>query len=137
VPPSAIPHVYEAVGVFHAVLTVVGPNGSSDHATAVVTPVGAQPAQVTLGPPTNITRTSVTFVGQVTQANYWYFQFGTTTDYGHQTQTQTMDPTASARTVQASTTRLLTRATTYHYRLVIVNRTGTFTSPDAVVVTSP
>jgi phospholipase C len=135
-PPADIPHVYAAVGVFHAVLTVTGGNGLTNHATAIITPVGAHTPQIVPIAPSAITKNRVTFSAKVNQVNYWYFQYGLTTAYGSRTQAATLNPNANLVTVSAMTTRTLKKATTYHYQLVVVNRTGTFTSPDATFTTA-
>ena len=77
--------------------------------------VGAAVAAPTTGPATNVTNTTATLTGTVTEAAEVYFQYGTTTSYGLTTPRQDVD----AGPVQAPVTNL-TSETTYHYRLVAV-----------------
>ena len=77
--------------------------------------VGAAVAAPTTGPATNITNTTATLTGTVTDDAEVYFQYGTTTAYGLTTPRQNVE----AGPVQAPVTNL-TAETTYHYRLVAV-----------------
>src|SRR5687768_13620968 len=77
--------------------------------------VGAAVAAPTTGPATNITNTTATLTGTVTEDAEVYFQYGTTTAYGLTTPRQRVE----AGPVQAPVTNL-TAETTYHYRLVAV-----------------
>ncbi len=105
------------------------------------TALAAAPTATT-APATNLTATSATLNGDVVPSQSdttYYFQYGTTTDYGTQTPTQGPvqgNPTKS-KSVSADVTGLQPQ-TTYNYRLVATNSAGTtpganvtFTTPAA------
>ena len=84
------------------------------------------PAAVT-GSVTAVTTTSARLRGAVTangQATSWYFEYGTTTRYGARTAARSAGSGARPVNVSSSPTGLR-RSTTYHYRLVAVNASGT------------
>jgi hypothetical protein len=94
--------------------------------TEPVTPtVTVAPAAPRVRPSTTgvSTATGATFVGVVSAAptsnattTSYYFKFGTTTAYGHQTPLTRVPPSAQGTTVEASVSGLSAH-TTYHYRL--------------------
>ncbi len=87
---------------------------------------------------TNVTASGATLNGTINpngQATTYYFQVGTTTTYG----LQTTPGTAGSGTANVATTSSLTglgSASTYHYRLVAVNVTGTTYGNDTTLATT-
>ena len=84
------------------------------------------------GSASSISLTSARLNGAVTpngQATTWYFEYGTSTSYGSRTAGQERRLGHDAVNVSSSLTRLRT-ATTYHYRLVATNASGTSVGAD-------
>ncbi len=82
---------------------------------------------VVTGSASSIAPTSARLNGTVTangQATSWYFEYGTSTSYGSKTAVKSAGSGTSAVKVSVSLTRLRT-TTTYHYRLVATNASGT------------
>jgi hypothetical protein len=93
---------------------------------APVAMAAAEPA-VSTGNATSISTTSATLNGTVNpegQSTTYYFEYGTTTSYGSQTATASAG--AGSVDVKVTTTiESLVPDTTYHYRLVASNASGT------------
>ena len=93
---------------------------------------------VVTGPVTASGSTSATVGGTVNpngQATTWLVQYGKTTSYG--SQTGTLNAGAGTTSTNVSTViNGLSPGTTYHYRLVGTNATGTTQGADAVLTTS-
>jgi virginiamycin B lyase len=68
------------------------------------------------------------------QATSYRFEYGTTAGYGQQTGSASAGSGASATIVSAPVSGLAP-ATTYHYRVVATNATGTTDGPDSTVTT--
>ncbi|MGZ5341412.1 MAG: fibronectin type III domain-containing protein [Solirubrobacterales bacterium] len=91
------------------------------------------------GAATSITQSSATVGGTVNpsgEATTYHFEFGTTTAYG----SQTADTNAGSGTSdQAAAANLsgLSAGTTYHYRVVATNPSGTTAGDDAEFTTAP
>ena len=86
----------------------------------------------------SIAPTSARLNGTVTangQATNWYFEYGTSTSYGSKTAAKSAGSGTSSVKVSASLTRLKT-TTTYHYRLVATNGSGTTFGADRTFSTS-
>jgi len=66
----------------------------------------------------------------------WYFEYGTTTNYGSKTPNESVGSSTSMLNVSAPLTGLAA-GTTYHFRLVATSSAGTSRSSDATFVTSP
>ncbi len=102
---------------------------------AAVTPL---PPNVTTKAASSITSTSAKLNGTInpaSQSTTWYFEFGTTTSYG--TKTASKDAGSGSRNVDVSMTISgLAAATTYHYRLVASNGTGTTLGADQSFTTN-
>jgi len=82
---------------------------------------------VVTGSASSIAPTAAKLNGTVTangQATSWYFEYGTSTSYGSKTANKSAGSGTSAVKVSVSLTRLRT-TTTYHYRLVATNASGT------------
>ena len=90
------------------------------------------------GAASSIALTSAKLNGTVTpngQATSWYFEYGTSTSYGTKTAAKSAGSGTSAVKVAASLTGLR-RTTTYHYRLVATNASGTTVGGDRSFSTS-
>jgi hypothetical protein len=89
--------------------------------------------QVSTGAVTAVTTTSATLTGSVNpegQATTYYFQYGPTAAYGSQTPVQSAGSGATSVAATA-TVGSLTPNSSYHYRLVAINATGTGYGSDA------
>jgi phosphodiesterase/alkaline phosphatase D-like protein len=96
------------------------------------------PPSVVTGPVTASAQTSATVTGTVNPnglATTWFFQYGTSTGYGSQTGSSNAGSGTTSTSVSASLSGL-SPGTTYHYRLVAVNSSGTTQGADAVLTTS-
>ncbi|MBK7029757.1 MAG: fibronectin type III domain-containing protein [Bacteroidales bacterium] len=96
---------------------------------------GNAPAVTTLAA-TAVNSTSATLNGTVNPsglATTYYFQYGTTTSYGSVTSTISAGSGASAVTVSANISGLIT-GQTYHFRLVATNTDGTSNGSDLTFV---
>jgi hypothetical protein len=92
------------------------------------------------GRATSVTTTTATLNGSVNPNNLatiWHFQYGTTRSYGAQTPNQ--GPTAAEKRniAVAAPVAGLAPGTTYHYRLVAVNSSGTKLGGDHTFTTAP
>jgi phosphodiesterase/alkaline phosphatase D-like protein len=108
--------------------------GSDETLTTVKTPV---PAAVTAAP-SNVATTSVTLNGSVNPAGVatnYFFQYGTTSGYGHTTATHSAGAGTAAVSVNAALSGLKA-GTTYHYRVVAVSAGGTVDGHDASFATA-
>lgn len=93
---------------------------------------------VTTGGPTDVTEQSATLRGTVNprgQQTTYSFQYGTSTAYGQQTPPQGAGDGNGNRSVSAGIVGLAAD-TTYHYRLVAANASGTVIGKDRTVKTS-
>jgi len=93
---------------------------------------------VVTGSATSVTPTSATLNGAVNpngQATTWYFEYGTSAGYGSKTPAKSAGAGASSVSVPSSVTGLKA-ATTYHYRLVATNASGTSFGGDQTLSTS-
>jgi hypothetical protein len=68
-------------------------------------------------------------------ATTWYFEYGTSTSYGTRTASVSAGSGTATTAVSASPTGL-TPATTYHYRVVAANSSGTTRGADGIFTTS-
>jgi hypothetical protein len=98
--------------------------------------IGAVPAVVT-NPASAISNTSARLNGSVDpngEATTWYFEFGTTTSYGTKT-ANTGGGAGNNPTNHSVTISGLATATTYHYRIVATNASGTTLGADRTFTT--
>lgn len=106
---------------------------------ATVLAVAAVAPVVVTGPATSVTRNSATLTGTVdpqgAETSY-FFQYGTTTDYGLNTAPQSAGDGDEPRAVEAALTGL-TGNTTYHYRLVAGEGADRVTGADRTFTTAP
>ena len=106
---------------------------------ALAAPAAAALPAVTTSPATGVGATSATLTGKVNPNNLattYFFQYGRTRTYGSQTPTQ--GPTAAVKqniNVSAAVAGLAP-GTTYHYRLVAVNSSGTRRGGDRTFTTT-
>jgi hypothetical protein len=101
--------------------------------------IAAPPPTASVGPPTNVGRTSARLNGAITANGLsasFYFEFGTTTTYGQDSGTGQAPATALDEPVWVDFSGL-TPATVYHYRVVITTPSGTANSPDETFYTEP
>jgi hypothetical protein len=91
----------------------------------------------TTGAASSVTATTATLNGTVDpnkeSTTYW-FEYGTTTAYGAQTAPADAGPSNAAKAVSADISGLAP-STTYHFRLVARNASGTATGADATFTT--
>jgi hypothetical protein len=122
--------------LYHYRLVATSDAGRSRGADRTFSTAGA-PTAVT-GSASSVTTRSVRLNGAVTpngQATSWYFEYGTTTGYGSRTATRNAGAGTRAVNVSFSPTGLRT-ATTYHYRLVAANASGTSLGADRIFGTA-
>jgi hypothetical protein len=97
------------------------------------------PAPVVLtAAPTNVSTTSATANATVNPsgvATNYYFQYGTTSGYGHDTATHAAGSGATATAFSAALSAL-SPGTTYHYRVVAVSAGGTVDGHDVTFATA-
>jgi hypothetical protein len=94
------------------------------------------PPVVTTTPATNVTSSSTTLNGSLDPHGLTtsvYFQYGTTTSYGHNTPMQSQTGN-TYRNVAASISSLTTH-TTYHFRIAATNNAGTRYGSDRIFTT--
>lgn len=118
--------------VYHYRVIATNPSGTSVGADKTFTTTGIAPPQAPQPSATTgsaaVTGTSATVNGSVNPnglATAYYFEFGTTADYGQQTPPQAAGAGTGAVSVSASLSGL-TANTTYHYRLVAVGPGSAF-----------
>ena len=122
--------------LYHYRLVATSDAGTSRGADQTFSTITA-PAAVT-GAASSIGLTSAKLNGTVTpngQATSWYFEYGTSTSYGTKTSAKSAGSGTSAVKVAASLTGLR-RTTTYHYRLVASNASGTTVGGDRTFSTA-
>jgi phosphodiesterase/alkaline phosphatase D-like protein len=98
---------------------------------------GAAAPTVKTGAASGVTAAAATLGATVNangQATTYTFQYGTTTSYGSQTATTSAGSSNSAQAVHV-TVKGLASGTTYHFRVVATNATGTATGADATFKT--
>ncbi|MBF0230095.1 MAG: hypothetical protein HQK63_11015 [Desulfamplus sp.] len=101
-------------------------------------PTGMTPTVAT-GSASLIATDSATLDGTVNpngSATTWYFQYGTTTNYGSLTSIATLGSSGSTSETVSSRIMVLEENTTYHFRLVAANSTGTTYGNDKTFTTT-
>jgi hypothetical protein len=104
---------------------------------AASAPAIAAAPSATTGPALSLTSSSANVTGTVNpngESTTYSFQFGTTTAYGSQTNPQSAGSGTENQAVSATLTGLRP-ATTYHYRLIATNPSGTTVGVDATFTT--
>jgi hypothetical protein len=100
--------------------------------------VAAAPPATSTGQATSVTLNTASLNGTVNpqgQDTNYYFQYGTSTAYGNQTATTDAGPGTAAVNASAAISSLAP-ATTYHYRLVATNASGTTLGADRSFATN-
>jgi N-acetylneuraminic acid mutarotase len=122
---------------YHFRIVATNSAGTSYGADQVFTTLSATgPPVVTTRPATNVTSSSATLNGVVDPHGLTtsaYFQYGTTTSYGHNTPAQS----ETGNTYQSVTANIsgLSASTTYHFRIVATNSDGTRYGADMAFTT--
>jgi hypothetical protein len=122
--------------LYHFRLVATSDAGTSRGADRTFSTIGA-PAVVT-GAATSIAPTSARLHGTVTpngQATSWLFEYGTTSSHGSKTSARSAGSGTNPVGVSTSLTRLKP-GTTYHYRLVATNASGTILGSDRTFTTT-
>jgi len=104
---------------------------------AVTGTAAADPPTATTGAATDVTATTATLTGTVNpnkEATTYWFEYGTSSGYGAQTAPADAGPGNAQRAVSAGISGLAP-TTTYHFRLVARNPSGTVTGADATFTT--
>ena len=111
---------------------------------AIISTVGAAiaiagaPVKPNTLPASNVTDTTATLNGHVfpdeSVTTYYYFQYGTTTEYG--TQTTTEGPVKGTDKDVSTNVTGLAPSTTYHYRIAATNTDGTSYGDDMTFTTN-
>ena len=99
--------------------------------------VAAAPTAIT-GPVTSVGPATATVTGTVNpngQATTWFVEYGTSTSYGSKTSNVSAGSGTANAAVSASLTGLAP-GTTYHYRVVASNSSGTTRGADGIFTTS-
>ena len=104
----------------------------------IAAPAAAAPPSARTGPASNVTSSSATVTGTVNpngESTTYSFQFGTTTAYGSQTNPQSVGSGTQDESVSRTLTGLRP-GTTYHYRLLATNASGTTVGTDMTFTTA-
>jgi plastocyanin len=108
--------------------------------TGTITVTGPATPSVTTGNATAIKKTEATLNGAVNpkgQETTYFFEYGTTDTYGEETpETSAGDSFPSMPLGKGATVTGLTASTTYHFRMVAENASGTTTGGDATFTTA-
>jgi len=121
---------------YHYRLVASNSSGKTVGGDRTFTTVGAPASQTgaapNVGPDYAVVTGTVDTHGRSTT---WWFDFGTSTGYGHSTSSKSAGSKAGAQSVSATLTGL-TPSTTYHYRLVTKSDAGTTRGADATFTTA-
>lgn len=146
---SAVAPVNAPVGglspgsTYHFRVIAMNPSGVTVGADQAFTTTGTAPSAspsptASTGAATNLTQSSARVMGTVNphgQATSYYFEYGTTSDYGIETAPAGAGSGTSDVTATANITGLAAN-TTYHYRVVAVSPGGTALGADETVRTA-
>src|SRR6267378_3392877 len=113
---------------------IVASNATGASAGSDQTFATTGPPAVRTGSTTGTTPTGSTLTGSVDSRGHstsWNFEYGPTTSYGLRTSTRSQSSSGGARSVSETITGL-TGGTSYHFRLVAKNSSGTSFGADAV-----
>jgi hypothetical protein len=100
--------------------------------------IAASTPTATTGASSNVTASGATVAATVNPngtSTTYAFQYGTTTNYGSQTQTTSAGAGTSSETVHATLSALASH-TTYHYRVVATSASGTTSGSDQTFTTT-
>ena len=121
---------------YHYRLVATNASGTSRGTDGIFTTSSAVGAATSAA--TSVTLTSATLHGSVNpfgRATTWYFEYGTSTNYGTKTPIQSAGAGTTATSVSASITGLTT-GRTYHFRIVAQNTAGTAHGADLTFSTA-
>src|SRR5439155_1172122 len=125
--------------LYHFRLVATSAGGTSQGADQTFTPVAVAAApSVTTDAASGVTGTGATLNGTLNpngQASTWYFEYGPNTGYGVKTAVKTTAAGTKPTSVSAPVSSLAT-GTTYHFRLVATNGSGTTLGGDQSFTTS-
>jgi len=119
---------------YHYRVVATSTSGTANGADGILTTSSAP--DVVTGNASSITATSATLNGTVnpsSRATTWYFEYGTSTNYGTKTSAKDAGSGTSAVPVSAAITGLKSGAT-YHFRLVATSDAGTARGSDQTFV---
>ena len=122
---------------YHYRLVAVSAGGTVVGADLTLTTSKLPVPAVATGGATSVTTATAVLNGTVNPegiATSYYFQYGTTSGYGHNTTTRSAGSGTSSAAVSQPLSGLAAR-TTYHYRIVAVNAGGTVAGKDATFAT--
>src|SRR5205807_2240389 len=118
--------------MYHFRIVAINSSGTRYGSDTTFTTLSATGLPVAItNPATNVASSSATLNGSVDPHGLTttvHFQYGTTTSYGHTTATQSK----TGNTYQNVSANIsgLTASTTYHFRIVATNSSGTSYGPD-------
>ncbi len=122
--------------IYHFRLVASNSSGKTVGGDRTFTTVGAPASQTgtapNVGPDYAVVTGTLDTHGRSTT---WWFDFGTSTGYGHSTSSKSAGSKAGAQPVSVTLTGL-TPSTTYHYRLVTKSDAGTTHGADATFTTA-
>jgi hypothetical protein len=107
--------------------------------TTGTAPAPSPPPAAATGPSSNVGQSGATASGTVNpsgQSTTYYFEYGSTPNYGLETSPTDAGSGVTSQSVSSSLTGL-TMGTTYHYRLVAVSNGGTTLGGDQAFTTNP
>jgi phosphodiesterase/alkaline phosphatase D-like protein len=122
---------------YHYRLVATNGSGSSFGADRHIT-TGARPPSVSTDSASSVTLSTATLTASIDprgQSTSYYFQYGTSKDYGTQTATASVGAGGNSVRVAAALAGLTPR-TAYHYRIVATNGSGTAAGADKTFTTS-
>jgi len=127
-----------AATIYHYRLVATSAGGTVVGSDATFTTTKTPAPVVLTAAPTSVSTTSATVNATVNPsgvATNYYFQYGTTSGYGHDTTTHSAGSGTTA-TAFSSAVSALTPGTTYHYRVVAVSAGGTVVGHDVTFTTA-
>jgi phosphodiesterase/alkaline phosphatase D-like protein len=128
----------EASQTYHYRLVAASAGGTVVGADLTFTTSKLPVPAVATGGATSVTTAAAVLTGTVNPAGLattYYFQFGTTSGYGHNTTAHSAGSGTAAAAVSQALSGLAAR-TTYHYRIVAVSAGGTVAGKDATFATT-
>src|SRR5205085_1350178 len=121
---------------YHYRVVATSSAGTSRGADGLLTTSAAP--QASTGAAGSVTPTSATLTGTVNpsgRATTWFFEYGTSTSYGTKTAAKNVGSSGSTSTVSTPVSGLAA-GTTYHFRIVASNATGTSAGSDQTFATT-
>jgi hypothetical protein len=128
---------FRAIAITSTGAVIVGDDRA--FTTTGTAPPPSTPPAVSTQPATQLAQTSMTLNGTVNprgKPTTYYFEYGTTTKFGHETPAANAGAGTGSVTATAQLTGLAP-TTTYHFRLVAFNSGGTSLGGDRTATTTP